>query len=245
LAASSIPISNILKSSIVNDHLRQRPVTSGQTEFFIGDYCSGRNAEVPIFFTKEYQNLVPYSVPESTVYCIDMHTLRLENMFGQFQEEGITPNARVVYAKIETMRSHASFPIEQEQYLKRNPEEITSLDQYILSEKHFPPACFHLGIMNKDLLGYFQNYYEKDTDLKKSLQSIRDSLNQNALLIVTQPCAMYRVDNVKILRDNSFYLEELIDVDLKTGTHTLLDESTNIESFSKPNHYNFIVVSSK
>jgi hypothetical protein len=173
-----------------------------------------------------------------------MHTLRLENMFGQFQEEGITSNARVVFSKIESMNIRASFPYEQEEYLKRNPEEVTSLDRFILNEKRLPNACFHLGVMNKDLIGYMSEYYENETDLKASLQTIHDILSRNALLIVTQPCVMYRVDNLKILRDNTFHLEEIIDVDLKTGTHSLMDDSTAIESFCKSNHYSFIVASS-
>lgn len=242
MTSSSIPISNILMSSIVSDYFHQQ---LNQEEFFIGDFGSGRNAEVPIFFAKEYQNMVSHKVPNSTVYCIDMHSLRLENMFGQFREEGITSNARVVYAKMETMSSHASFPFEQKEYLKKTPQDTTSLDHQILKKEKLPPACFHLGILNKDILGYMSKYYENDTDMQTSLLTIRDSLGRNGLMIVTQPCVMYCVDNLRILRDNEFHLEEIIDVDLKTGTYTILDESAGTESFSKPNHYSFIVVSSK
>jgi hypothetical protein len=99
--------------------------------------------------------------------------------------------------------------------------------------------------MNKDLIGYMSEYYENETDLRTSFETIHHVLSQNALLIVTQPCMMYRVNNLKILRDNAFILEEIIDVDLKTGTHSLLDDSNTIESFSKSNHYSFIVASSK
>jgi hypothetical protein len=231
-----------LFSSIVNDYFSQQ---LDHEEFLIGDFGSGRNAEVPIFFAKEYQNMFSHKVPNSTVYSIDMHTLRLENMFGQFREEGITSKSRVVYAKMETMSSHASFPYEQKEYLKKTPQDMTSLDHQILNEQKLPPACFHLGILNKDILGYLSEYYENDTDMRTSLQAVRDSLKQDGLMIVTQPCVMYRVDNLRILRDNTFHIEDIIDVDLKTGKHSVLDESASMESFSKPNHYSFIVVSSK
>ena len=174
-----------------------------------------------------------------------MHTLRLENMFGQFLEEEIQSNARVVYAKLESMSSHATFPYEQKEYLKRNLQESTSLDKHILNEENFPPTSLHLGIMNKDLIGYLSEYYENESDLRTCLQAIKKILHLKALLIITQPCVMYRVDNVKLLRDNGFHLEEIIDVDLKTELHTLMDVSASIESFSKPNHYSFIVASCK
>ena len=242
---SSIPISNILESSVVTEYLTRIDDTCKQEGFFIGDYGSGRNAEVPLFFTKEYHQLFPDRPTLLHVYCIDMHTLRLENMFGQFLEEGVTSNARVVFAKLETMISHAVFPYEQDEYLKRNPRETTSLDYEILNKKHLPPGCFHLGIMNKDLLGYMSEYYDNDTDMSTSLESIRNTLHQDALLLVTQPCVMYRVDNLRILRDNGFQLKEIVDVDLKVGSASILDESTSIDSFSKPNHYSFIVLSKK
>ena len=240
MAHSTTPISNILKSSIVKDYL-----ASDLEEVFIGDFGSGRNAEVPIFFVKEYQHLVSHRVPNPIVYSIDMHTLRLENMFGQFLEEEIQSNARVVYAKLESMNSHATFPYEQKEYLKRNLQESTSLDKHILNEENFPPTSLHLGIMNKDLIGYLSEYYENESDLRTCLQAIKKILHLKALLIITQPCVMYRVDNVKLLRDNGFHLEEIIDVDLKTELHTLMDVSASIESFSKPNHYSFIVASCK
>jgi hypothetical protein len=227
----------------VHDYLTKLGM-SDKEEFLIGDFGSGRNAEVPIFFVKEYQHLVTYNTPNSTVYCIDMHTLRLENMFGQFLEEGITSNARVVYAKLETMGTTATFPYEQGAYLKRNPHKLTSLDHQILNGKYLPPACFHLGILNKDLVGYLSEYYENDTDVRRSFQAIRDTLTQNALVIVTQPGVMYRVDNLQILKDNGFQVEQIIDVDLKTGAHIFFDNSTSIDSLSKPNHYSFIVASS-
>ena len=229
----------------MKEYLKKTIDSKTQSGFFIGDYGSGRNAEVPIFFTKQYQYSFSSEIPKSTVYCIDLHTLRLENMFGQFQEEDITSNARIVHAKLETMQSNAVFPYEQEEYLKNHPQEQNSLDKKILNEKRLPPACFHLGIMNKDLVGYLSKYYEHDSDMRASFQSIRETLYPDALLIVTQPCVLYRVDNVKILKDNAFHLKEIFDVDLKTGTHTLMDESTDYESFSKPNHYSFIVLSTK
>jgi hypothetical protein len=245
LKLSNLPISNILESSVVREYLEHNIDSSKYNRFFIGDYGSGRNAEVPLFFTKEYQFLVSHEVPKSLVYCIDMHILRLENMFGQFREEGITSNARVVQAKLETMQSNATFPYEQEEYLIKRPHELTSLDKQILNEKRLPSSCFHLGIMNKDLVGYLSKYYENDADITASFQSIRETLRSDALLIVTQPCVMYRVDNLKILRDNSFHLKEIIDVDLKTGTHTQMNEPIDFETFSRLNHYSFIVLSTK
>lgn len=212
-----------------------------QETLLIADFASGENDEVPLFFHTILPKCMGNIETHLLVYCMDIHSLRIESLFDKLIEHGLVSNTRIVAAKFESMIESARFPDIQLEYLNTAKGNQTWLDEDILKKRAVPMNCFDIGILNNDVIGYVSEYYKEYTDARKSIEGIRNALRTGAILIVTQPCLLYPVDNIKILSGLGFKFMDGLDIDLSTGTATVVTERTPPASLSRLGHYTFLV----
>lgn len=224
---------------------RVKEQTSEQDEeFLVADFASGEYDRVPSFIVKELPVLFPYDEvlkKRITVYCTDLHALRLDSLLGKLEEADLLENVRVVHAKLETMDEDAHFRPDMLEYLETNRTSITWLDKHLKEKSSIPPNTFDIGILNNDVVGYLQDYYKEYSDASLGLQKVHKVLKNGAFLIVTMPCSVYVVDNVQILESLGFEFLEGLDIDLSDGSSTLLDRSADPQTMSRLGHYTFLV----
>jgi hypothetical protein len=175
------------------------------------------------------------------VYCTDLHTLRIESLFDKLQEENLAENTRVVLSRFESMTEEASFPEIQEEFINANSTESTEIERAILSKKSIPESCFDIGILNNDVIGYIHEYYKEYTDAGMSIRGIKSVMKPGSLLVVTQPCLLYPVDNIQVLQKHGFQFVEGYDIDIESGQPTPVDATTVPKSMSRLNHYTILI----
>ncbi len=178
------------------------------------------------------------------VYCTDLHTLRIESLFDKLQEENLMEKTRVILSKFESMTKDAIFPDVQKEFLKTISEELSEIDQYILAEQALPESCFDIGILNNDVIGYIHEYYKEYTNAKQSIEGIKSVMKPQSLLVVTQPCLLYPIDNIEVLQRHGFQFVEGYDIETESGTLTTVDEGTNPKSMSRLGHYTVLIFES-
>lgn len=103
--------------------------TSFQSDgrFCVADYGPGWNPEAPIFVGRELQlqlsewarrnGKAEVSLARPLVYALDLHEVRLINLFNAASSEGLEDTVRCVHCRLETMATSARFVPNQEQYL--------------------------------------------------------------------------------------------------------------------------------
>jgi hypothetical protein len=229
--------------------------TEALDDFLVADFASGENDQIPMFFIKLLPSvLMEWAMGHETVtlrkdsefkrlttYSTDLHGLRLDGLLGHFEETGIQNRARGVHARLESMTTEATFRPSDAEYVQSHPEETTWLDDHILNQGRLPDSCFKFGILNNDVVGYLFEYYKTYTDAQRSLATVRSTMHDGAMLIVTQPCSLYLVDNIDVLAKCGFEFIEGLDIDLKTKEVTKLDVNHAFESYSRLGHYTFLV----
>ncbi len=256
------PISWITESPIVMEFLldnlllsKQKRATQGADDFLIADFASGENDQIPMFFIKLFPSLVAEWAKENqkvglganhrfkrlTTYSTDLHGLRLDGLLGIFEENGIRDRARGVHARLEVMTSKAALRPSDTEFVQSYPEEKTWLDDHIMERDSLPDACFDFGVLNNDVVGYLFEYYKTYTDAQRSLLTVRETMREGSMLIVTQPCSLYSVDNVEVLAKCGFDFIEGLDVNLRTGAVTSLNHDCCIDSLGILGHYTFLV----
>jgi len=224
-------------------------------DFLMADFASGENDQVPFFFIKllpeflvawdsERHADVPgenHRFNRLTTYSTDLHGLRLDGLLGLFEENGVQNRARGVHARLETMTTEAAFRPSDAEYVQSHPEERTWLDDHIINQGRLPDGCFQFGVLNNDVVGYLFEYYKTYTDAQRSLLTVRSTMQEGAMLIVTQPCSLHSVDNIEVLANCGFKYVEGLDVDLRTKTVTHLDSECDYRSLSRLGHYTLLV----
>ena len=214
---------------------------ASEKEFLIADFASGEHDRVPSFFVNLIPELSSYVPKRRIVYCTDLHALRLDSLMGKLEESALLENVRVVQAKLETMDEEANLRPDMIDNLDNDPKVMIWLDHHLKEKKFIPQETFDIGILNNDVVGYLHEYYKEYSDAAVSLQKVHKVLKKGALLIVTMPCSLYPVDNVKILESLGFQYLEGTDVDLADGSVTTLDRHTEPRSMSRLGHYTFLV----
>ena len=254
------PISWICESKAVLDYVyTQKYSTDTSRDILVADFASGENDKIPYFFhlilpsilrqSHSKYGMVPLSFIREKLeerrrfvtYSTDLHGLRLDSLFHMFQEERILEWSRAVHARLETMELEATFRQPQADYLLKNEGQQNDLDRRLLEGKGLGEGVFDLGFLNNDVVGYIFEYYKVYTDALASLKAIRKVMRDESILLVTQPCSLYPVDNVEVLTDVGFSFVEGKDVDMKTGEMTAIEEDTDIGTFSQRGHYTFLV----
>jgi hypothetical protein len=229
--------------------------TQDTKDFLIVDFASGENDQVPMFFIKLFPDFldawvkmhhpnVPrenQAIKRLTSYSTDLHGLRLDGLLGLFEENGIQNRARGIHAKLETMTTEAAFRPSDIEFVQSHPEEKTWLDSHVMNQGSVPHRCFQFGVLNNDVVGYLFEYYKNYTDAERSLRTVRSTMQDGAMLVVTQPCSLYRVDNVEVLTRCGFGYLGGLDVDLKTKKVESIDSDFDLESLSRLGHYTFLV----
>lgn len=223
------------------------PSEEDEQDFLIADFASGEHDRVPSFFVRIITEFLEEKVQKkrTTVYSIDLHALRLDSLLGKLEESAILDRTRVVQAKLESMDSIASFRPDLTNFLSQNPEAETWLDRSLKGDNKIPHDSFDIGVLNTDVVGYLHEYYTEYSDATAALEQVYRTIKKNGLLVVTNPCSLYVVDNVKILESIGFVFVEGIDIELSTGSVSEMDRETNPESMSRLNHYSFLVFSKK
>ena len=178
------------------------------------------------------------SVPKTrtTVYSIDLHALRLDSLLGKLEESGLVDRTRVVQSNLEEMDSKAFLRPDLSEILLHRPGELTWLDGFLLKEKKIPDETFDIGVLNTDVVGYLFEYYTEYSDATVALKQVHRTIKKGGLLIVTNPCLQYTIDNVKVLEDTGFEFVEGLDVELSTKNIVKIDRETPPESMSRLNH---------
>lgn len=236
--ADSIRISWLCKSKKLKTYLK----TIEKDELFIADFAAGENDEVPYFV----QNLmlsclqIDNSIP-MTVYCTDIHTLRIESLFDILVENGLEKHTRVVLSRFETMTNEARFPDIQMEYLKREEALNNQLDRFIAEKKQIPVDGFDIGFLNNDVIGYIHEYYTEYTDAEKSIQGIHKTMAPGALLIVAEPCSLWQLDNISVLEANGFKFIEGYEVEIETGMVSEISEKTDFKTMGQLGHYTVLI----
>ncbi|MBN2230969.1 MAG: hypothetical protein JW779_15395 [Candidatus Thorarchaeota archaeon] len=210
----------------------------------VGDFASGEHDRVPSFFTEVLPKFIASKLIEnatSRIYCIDLHSLRLDSLLGKLEETNLLSQVRVVQAKLETMDKHAFLRPSMIDYLENHQDELIWLDDFLIGEKRFPPGCFDIGIFNNDIIGYLHEYYKESSDFNKGLQTVHRLMKKEGLLVVANPCSLYVVDNVAILENNRFKFIEGIDIDLSTSTVSYFESTVEPNRLSRLNHYTFML----
>ncbi|MFX1369328.1 MAG: hypothetical protein ACFFAY_12090 [Promethearchaeota archaeon] len=238
------PIAWIAQSQFVMEYLTSQIGTECISDpFLIADFASGENDKIPNYVHRVLPNiLAPHegSIGRPVfTYSTDLHGLRLDSLFHLFQEEGILHRARAVHARLETMDKEASFRQEQADYILNHGAERTELDKRLLSAKGIGEKAFHLGFLNNDVVGYMFEYYKAYTDALASLEVVRKTMRPRGVLLVTQPCSLYPVDNVEVLSSAGFSFIDGKDIDLKTGAVSSVGENTDLKTLSRRGHYTF------
>jgi SAM-dependent methyltransferase len=216
-------------------------------EFIVADFASGEHDRVPSFFVRIVPDFLEgiEQKKRTTVYSIDLHTLRLDSLLGKLEESAILDRTRVVQAKLESMENEASFRPDLIDFLSRSPVEETWLDRILQTDKKIPQESFDIGVLNTDVVGYLHEYYTEYSDAEVALRQVYRTIKKDGLLIVTNPCSLYVVDNVKVIENVGFAFVEGIDIDLSTGSISEIGRETAPESMSRLNHYSFLVFSKK
>lgn len=235
-----VPISVLQRSDrfleIIDEFIASRLIFG--SEIYIADFAAGENDEIPIYI---HYALVPYllSKRESIgfyVYCTDVHSLRIESLFEKIHSMKLTENTRIVHCKFEEMTENASFPKIQLDYLKFK-ESMTALDRSLIDGQRLLPNAFHIGFLNNDVVGYLHEYYKEYTDSNASLVAIRKVMKTEGLLIVTQPCLLYPLDNIKVLESYGFRFITGFDFDYDKDIFTEFDRTISFTVLSKLGHY--------
>ena len=239
---STYPISWISKSSILRDFLKEK--SKPEQELLVADFASGEHDRVPSFFIKILSNIIHIEQQLSEmiyVYCVDTHALRLDSLLGKLEESDLLKRARVVKAKRESMDENAEFRPTMMQYLNQNAEDLIWLDDFLIGENRFPPECFDIGILNNDIIGYLMEYYTEYSNAMQGLEGVKKLIKSDGLLIVTNPCSLYVVDNVTILQNLGFNFIEGIDIDLESGKPCFIEANQDPKTMSRLGHYTFLV----
>ena len=239
---STYPLSWISRSSILRDFLKEN--SEPEQELLVADFASGEHDRVPSFFIKIVSSLIHIKQQLSEmiyVYCIDTHALRLDSLLGTLEESGLLNRTRVVMAKLESMNENAELRPAMMRYLEQNPRELIWLDDFLIGEKRLPPECFDIGILNNDIIGYMMEYYTEYSNAIEGLKGIKKLIKTNGLLIVTNPCSLYVVDNVTVLQNLGFDFIEGIDIDLGSGKTCSIEANQDPKAMSRIGHYTFLV----
>jgi len=211
-------------------------------EIFVADFAAGENDEVPYFFHNILNTCLELPREISiTVYCTDLHTLRIESLFDKLYEEKLLRSTRVVLTKFESMIEDAVFPEVQVEQLREPSNERTLIDETVLTENIIPKSCFDIGILNNDVVGYIHEYYKEYTDAYCSIDGIKQVMKESSLLIVTQPCLLYPIDNIQVLEQHGFHFVEGFDIATSSGETTLVDRATDHRTMSRLNHYTVLI----
>ena len=242
------PIAWITKSKALMDFvasaLVKEQTTEQDKEFLVADFAAGEYDRVPSFIVTVLPELLSnddVAKKQITVYCTDLHALRLDSLLGKLEDAAQLENVRVVLAKLETMDEDAQFRPDMSKFLESNRSSITWLDKHLQEKSYIPPNTFDIGILNNDIVGYLQDYYKEYSDANLGLQKVHKVLKNGALLIVTMPGFVYAADNVQILESLGFEFLEGLDIDLSDGSSTLLDRSADPEKMSRLGHYTFLI----
>ena len=238
----SITFMDFIRESTTDVHSEER----GQ-EFLVADFASGEHDRVPSFFVRIVSDFLGEleQKKRTTVYSIDLHALRLDSLLGKLEESDLLERTRVVLAKLETMENDAVLRPDLVTYLLQSPEAETWLDRILQTDQRIPHESFDIGVLNTDVVGYLHEYYTEYSDAAVSLQQVYGTIKKDGLLIVTNPCSLYVVDNVKVLESVGFVFIEGTDIDLSSGRISPIDRKTPPESLSRLNHYSFLVFSKK
>ncbi|TFG33607.1 hypothetical protein EU527_07690 [Candidatus Thorarchaeota archaeon] len=213
-------------------------------EFLVADFASGEHDRVPSFFIKILSKLADITERLSDVifvYCIDIHSLRLDSLLGKLEESNLLNRVRVVKAKLESMDEQACLRPAMTEFLEENPDTLIWLDDFLIKENRFPTECFDIGILNNDIIGYMMEYYTEYSDAVLGFTKISNLMKRDGLLIVTMPCSLYVVDNVSILQDMGFEFAEGVDIDLETQEIRFFEVHQDYHSFSRLNHYTYLI----
>ncbi|MHA2004086.1 MAG: hypothetical protein ACW960_08270 [Candidatus Thorarchaeota archaeon] len=239
------PVSWICKSDYVTEYLRTQISAVEAQEFLIADFASGENDKIPYFIHRVLPDFLPdlnFSARRIITYSTDLHGLRLDSLYGLFQEQRIEDRARAVHARLESMVTDASYRQDQAEYLNEHQHEQTILDRRIIEEQRIGEDTFDLGFLNNDVVGYLFEYYKAYTDALTSLKAVQKTMRTGSLLIVTQPCSLYPVDNLDVLSRVGFSFIEGIDVELKSGEASQIKEGANLDTLSRMGHYTYLVL---
>ncbi len=229
----------------IKKRISSEPIDEITEIFTIGDFASGEHDRVPSFFAKIVPKFLEITTQKkrTIVYSIDMHALRLDSLLGTLEESALLDRTRVVQSNLESMDSEASFRPDMIEYLNTNHTEMTWLDRIILHEKRIPEESFDIGVLNNDVVGYLHEYYREYGDASTALSQVHKTVKAGGLLIVTNPCSFYVVDNVTVLESIGFRLVEGFAIDLTNGSIDFLDRNTPLDLMSTMNHYSFLVFS--
>ena len=211
----------------------------GSDEFLIADFASGEHDRVPSFFIQVFPKLLSniHEARKNFVYCIDLHSLRLDSLLGNLEESHLLGRTRVVQARLETMDQEASMRPGMIDFIEEHLENVIWLDDFLIGERKFPPNCFDLGILNNDIIGYMHEYYKSYSDVQLGIQKVFNLIRKDGMLIVTMPCSLYPVDNIAVLEKVGFAFLEGIDIDLSTEDITILDRMIDPKTMSRLGHY--------
>lgn len=234
------PISWITKSEALIDYLTSD--VGDASELAIADFASGEHDRVPSFFLRTLRNVIePRPLKRWVVYSIDLHALRLDSLLGYLEQEGLLAHARVVLARLESMRKKAELRPALADFLSSHPANQTSLDRVLFAQKLIPPDSFQIGILNNDVVGYLHEYYNEHTDANRALTGVYEVMKTGGLLVVTKPCALYRIDNVQILESIGFDYVQGVDVEIESGRVETYGERPNQDQLCRSGHYSFLV----
>ncbi|MHA1636458.1 MAG: hypothetical protein ACTSUB_00440 [Candidatus Thorarchaeota archaeon] len=249
------PIVWIEKSKIVMDFLYDRLMKKPAELIMVSDFGSGENEEIPLFFSNFFHDIledycvmtgkekVNYKItPQPAIYCLDINEMKLLSLLDKMEQENAIESVRVVSSKLETMDTEAHFPDYQQETIANRSIEMNWLDSYI-TENNRVPECFDIGVLNNDIIGYLSEYYTQYSDLEKCLSTIRKTMKQGGLLIVTAPRSLYQVDNIGVLEEAGFTFIEGVDIDLKSGEVQVLNEDIDQTKLGLLYHYAFLVFS--
>jgi hypothetical protein len=239
------PVSWICESLSVTEYLREQFAAVDAEELLIADFASGENDKIPYFIHRVLPDFIPdldFSARRTITYSTDLHGLRLDSLYGLFQEHHLEDRARAVHARLESMVTEASFRQEQAEYLSEHKQELTILDKRIIAEQRMGEDAFDLGFLNNDVIGYLFEYYKAYTDALTSLEAVQRTMRPGSYLIVTQPCSLYPVDNLDVLGRVGFSFIEGIGVGLDSGEVTLISEDAELDSLSRIGHYTYLVL---
>jgi hypothetical protein len=236
------PITWITKSQVLLDYISSESV---KEELLVADFASGENDSVSSFLVEILPRLHSSPPKRTTVYCTDIHALRLDSLLGKLEESNLLDNVRVVQAKLEKMDSEASFRPDMIDYLERRNTTMTDLDHHLKNNSFIPNRTFDIGVLNNDVVGYLHEYYKEYSDAMVGLRQIYKSLKKGALLVVTMPCSLYAVDNIEVLESIGFEFLEGKDIDLSEGSVLDLDRDSQPHNMSRLGHYTFLIFVSK
>ncbi|KAJ5068570.1 hypothetical protein M0811_02512 [Anaeramoeba ignava] len=243
----------ILKSKFLYEYFKKHFFEEFKNPLMIGDYGSGRNEEVPMFFSiwineyfPEFSKNIETKEIKSYIYCIDLHQTRLLSLMNKLADASILSTSRMIFSKLEDLSTKAEILDTQIKLLKK--EDMNDLDLEIEKSKRIPENYFDIGVLNNDMIGFLYQYYtenSKPSNLIKCLNEIRKSQKKDSLLITTGVGLLYKnIDYIKLLKEANFEFIELIDINIKDQDQLLVitkPEEFNLSKMSLLNHYSFAV----